>query len=124
MKWINALTTKAVGDQTEQLAANYLIGQGLKVLTKNFSSKFGEVDIICLDNDSYVFVEVKYRQSANYGGAISTVSLSKQQKLKLCASFYLQQSGLNEYNTPCRFDVVALQGNLGQPQITWLKNAF
>ena len=124
MNWIKSLTTKQTGDITENIAAKYLRKQHLKLLECNFSSKFGEIDLICEDQDVIVFVEVKYRKSAQYGGAISTISASKQKKLKLCASFYLQQSQLNEYNTPCRFDVVALQGALSEPQITWLKNAF
>ena len=124
MQWIKKLTTKAIGDSTEALAANYLKAQGLTLAAQNYSSKYGEIDLICQDEQTWVFVEVKYRRSAAYGGAISTISSTKQQKLKLCASFYLQQLGINEYNTSCRFDVVALQGNLTQPQITWLKNAF
>ncbi len=109
---------------TEHMAATYLQQQGLSILSKNFHSRHGEIDLIMQENDIIVFVEVKYRKSAGYGGAISAVSAKKQQKLKLCAGFYFQQSQLNEYNTACRFDVVALQGDLTQPQITWLKNAF
>ena len=124
LQWIKRLTTKSVGDQTETLAADYLKQQGLTCLARNFSSRYGEIDIIVKDGESIVFVEVKYRKQLSHGGAISTISTSKQQKLKLCASFYLQQAQLNEYNTPCRFDVVALQGPIEQPNITWLKNAF
>lgn len=124
LQWIKRLTTQRIGQQTEQLAAQYLRQQGLVCLTHNFASKYGEIDIIAQDGDVLVFVEVKYRKHANYGGAIAAVAAAKQQKLKLCASFYLQQARLNEYNTPCRFDVVALQGAIEQPNITWLKNAF
>ncbi|REL30726.1 YraN family protein [Thalassotalea euphylliae] len=124
MRWIKQLTTKNIGEQTEQLAAQHLREQGLNCLTCNFSSKYGEIDIIAQDGEVLVFVEVKYRKQANYGGAIAAISAAKQQKLKLCASFYLQQAQLNEYNTPCRFDVVALQGPIEQPNVTWLKNAF
>ena len=124
MQWIKNLTTKAIGDNTEALAANFLKVQGLTLATQNYSSKYGEIDLICQDGETWVFVEVKYRRSTAYGGAVSAISASKQQKLKLCASFYLQQLGINEYNTSYRFDVVALQGELTQPQITWLKNAF
>ncbi|REL25580.1 YraN family protein [Thalassotalea euphylliae] len=124
MQWIKRLTTKSIGDQTETLAANYLKQQGLTCLARNFTSRYGEIDIIAKHGESIVFIEVKYRKQLDYGGAIATISKSKQQKLKLCASFYLQQAQLNEYNTPCRFDVVALQGPIEQPNITWLKNAF
>ena len=59
-----------------------------------------------------------------FGGAISAISYNKEQKIRKCAKFYLQQNDLNEYNTPCRFDVIALEGDINQPQITWLRNAF
>ncbi len=106
------------------MAETYLIQHGLKAVSQNFHSRHGEIDLIMKDGDTLVFVEVKYRQHNQYGGAISSISAKKQQKLKLCAAFYFQQSQLNEYNTACRFDVIAIQGSMTQPQITWLKNAF
>jgi putative endonuclease len=117
-------STTNVGQCSEELAAQHLGQQGLKLLCKNFHSKRGEIDLIMKDGNTLVFVEVKYRKSLAFGGAISAVSRNKQKKLHLCASFYLQKLSLNEYNTACRFDVVTLQGDISQPQITWLKNAF
>jgi len=76
------------------------------------------------EEETLVFVEVKYRKRKDFGGAISSISQSKQQKIRKCAIFYLQKSGFNEYNTPCRFDVVILQGDINNTEITWLKNAF
>ena len=77
-----------------------------------------------LEDDTYVFIEVKYRKNRLFGGAIAAIPASKQQKIKHCVTFYLHQAGLNEYNTSCRIDVIALQGDITQPQVTWLKNAF
>jgi len=124
LPWFSKFTSKQKGDFTEDLAADYLSQQGLYLVTKNFSSSRGEIDLIMKDQDTLVFVEVKYRKSRSHGGAISTISVKKQHKLKLCAAFYFQQSQLNEYNTACRFDVVTLEGDLIHPEITWLKNAF
>ncbi len=76
------------------------------------------------EGDTFVFVEVKYRKSTRFGGAIAAISATKQKKVKHCVTFYLQQAGLNEYNTPCRIDVIALEGDINQPVVTWLKNAF
>ena len=109
---------------TEQLAARFLAKQGLLLQTANFHNRGGEIDLVMTDTDTWVFVEVKYRRSNSFGGAISAISPQKQQKIKQCAAFYLQQAGLNEYNTSCRFDVIALQGDITNPEITWLKNAF
>ena len=76
------------------------------------------------EGQTLVFVEVKYRKNNHFGGAISAVSLSKQIKIKHCVAFFLHKAKLNEYNTPCRVDVIALEGDINQPQVTWLKNAF
>lgn len=117
-------TSCEIGSHSEAFAAKYLAGQGLDLILMNFHSRYGEIDLIMTDQACLTFVEVKYRQHDEFGGAIAAISATKQKKIKQCASFYLQQVRLNEYNTQCRFDVVALQGSLANPQITWLKNAF
>ncbi|MBA6262502.1 YraN family protein [Colwellia sp. Bg11-12] len=122
--WTKKVTTRETGDITEKVAAKYLVEQGLIIQEKNFYSRMGEIDIIMKDGNTFVFIEVKYRASALFGGAISAISDQKQQKIRKTAAFYLQQCGLNEYNTSCRFDVIALQGNINNLDITWLKNAF
>ncbi|WP_081180056.1 YraN family protein [Colwellia sp. PAMC 21821] len=124
MLWTNKTNTVTTGKNSEQLAAHYLTQHGLLLQTCNFQNRRGEIDLIMTENDTWVFVEVKYRKNSHFGGAIAAVSIKKQQKIKQCAAFYLQQAGLNEYNTPCRFDVIAMQGDINNPEITWLKNAF
>ena len=109
---------------TEQFAERFLIKQGLSLIEKNYHCRQGEIDLIMLDGDTYVFIEVKYRKNKAFGGAIAAITASKQKKIKHCVTFYLHQVGLNEYNTPCRVDVVALEGDISHPQVTWLKNAF
>ncbi|WP_057832637.1 YraN family protein [Colwellia sp. TT2012] len=112
------------GKVSEQFAEQFLVKQGLSLIDKNYHCRQGEVDLIMLDGDTYVFIEVKYRKSKAFGGALAAIPLSKQQKVKHCVTFYLHQAGLNEYNTPCRIDVVALEGDISHPQVTWIKNAF
>lgn len=117
-------STKQIGDQGELIAKRYLLAQGLKIVTQNFHCRLGEIDIIAKSADCFIFIEVKFRHQNQFGGAISAVSASKQDKIKKSARIYLQQQQLNEYNTACRFDVIALDGDRNQPQITWLTNAF
>jgi putative endonuclease len=122
--WTKKLSTRETGNVTETFAVNYLVKKGLILQDKNRHSRMGEIDIIMKEDETFVFIEVKYRSSELFGGAISAISEKKQQKIRKTAAFYLQQCGLNEYNTSCRFDVVALQGNINNLDITWLKNAF
>ena len=115
---------KAIGAVTEQFAKQYLIQQGLTFVDENIHCRQGEIDLIMKDDDLLIFIEVKYRKNSHFGGAIAAVSNVKQNKIKHSATFYLHKMNLNEYNTPCRFDVIALEGDINQPQVTWLKNAF
>jgi putative endonuclease len=124
LSWINSHSTQDKGQTSESFALQYLVDNGLQYLVKNYRNRQGEIDIILLEGDIHVFVEVKYRKNGQFGGAISAVTYKKTQKIKQCAKFYLQQEGLNEYNTPCRFDIIALEGDINKPQISWLKNAF
>ncbi|MEY8251122.1 MAG: YraN family protein, partial [Colwellia sp.] len=68
------------GKMTESYAQQYLSKQGLILIERNFHSRQGEIDLIMLDGDTYVFVEVKYRKSKRFGGAIAAISASKQKK--------------------------------------------
>lgn len=124
MLWTKQSSHRAAGSLWEDYAKQYLLKQGLQAVTQNFHSRQGEIDLIMKDGQSYVFVEVKYRKSNNFGGATAAVTGSKQQKLTQTAKVFLQQQGLNEYNTECRFDVIAIEGDENNPTTTWLKNAF
>lgn len=108
----------------EAAAQKFLELKGMKFICANFTCRLGEIDLIMQHNETIVFVEVKYRQSSQFGGAISAISASKTKKITNSAQYYLQQQNLNAYNTSCRFDVVAIEGNIESPQITWLTNAF
>jgi len=118
------VSTKQSGDIAEQLAANFLAEQGLIFVESNVHSRQGEIDLVMKEKDTFVFIEVKYRKNKHFGGAIAAIPYKKQQKIIKTAAFYLQQHSLKEYNTSCRFDVVAIDGELNHPEITWLKNAF
>jgi len=123
LKW-KTLYKRQKGNYWEQKAQEYLKRKGMSSLTRNYYSRFGEIDLIMKDGGTIVFVEVKYRKSAAFGGAIASITNKKQQNLTKTATIYLQQAQLNAYNTPCRFDIVTIEGEEDSPTITWLKNAF
>lgn len=124
MLWNKSQTTKNIGQATETFAQQYLMQHGLDFVDKNVHCRQGEIDLVMKDQQTFVFVEVKFRKNNHFGGAIGAVSQTKQNKIKHCVAFFLHKAKLNEYNTPCRFDVIALEGDINQPQVTWLKNAF
>lgn len=116
-------TTKQIGDRAEQCAETHLRQHGLKTVTKNFNCKGGEVDLIMRHGDCLVFVEVRYRKRVDFGQGSDTVDYRKQQKIITAARRYLQQHKLTDKQA-CRFDVVSLSGDLQQPTIDWIENAF
>jgi len=108
------------GAQAEQWAAQYLLSRGLTLVAQNYRSRFGEIDLIMQDGAGLVFVEVRLRRNADFGGAAASVDARKQQRIIRTAQQYL--AGLTRI-PPCRFDVV-LMGDAQGAQAQWLKNAF
>ena len=111
-------SSKAIGDLAEGLAARFLEQQGLKVLTRNFRCRGGEIDLICRDGSSLVFVEVRQRSRADFGGAGASITAAKRRRIVLAASHYLQRFAAPP---PCRFDVVVIEA---PPAVQWLRAAF
>ena len=108
------------GSDAENLAAQFLLKQNLVLIEKNYRCRYGEIDLIMQDHITLVFIEVKMRTHHSYGGAIYSVTPSKQHKLILTANHYLT----NLKTLPaCRFDVVLITGQHNHA-IEWIKNAF
>lgn len=116
-------TTVRKGRAGEALAHQFLQARGLRDFRFNVRSRFGEIDLVARDGDTLVFVEVRYRRNASHGSPVATVDIHKQRKIIKTARFYLQKHGLTN-RMPCRFDVVGITENAGQPEFLWIKNAF
>ncbi len=126
MDWLNRLQANkqhAHGDAAEQFALQYLQRQGCILVERNFRCKVGEIDLIVQHQQDLVFVEVKYRQSHHYGSAASFVTTSKQRKIIKAAQHFLL-THKQWQNSPCRFDVVAVEKQPRKPHIEWLQSAF
>ena len=109
------------GSQAESLARAYLERHGLRLITQNWLCRHGELDLVMLDGDTVVFVEVRYRKHAAWGGALESVDGRKRQRLVLAAELFLQRES-RWGRQPCRFDVVAI--GPGDTGLNWLRNAF
>jgi putative endonuclease len=112
-------TRQAKGAAAEQLAADYLQRAGLSLIERNFRVRGGEIDLICRDGKTTVFVEVRLRSRGDFGGAAASITAAKQARLILAARHWLLRHG----ETPCRFDCVLLDG-LEPKNIEWLRDAF
>ena len=104
-----SLVRRHLGQAAEDAAARLLQAKGYTVLEKNYRQGRGEIDLICQDGTTLVFVEVKYRTSSSCGFPQEAVNWRKQRQLTRLARRYLCSRGL--YNSvDCRFDVVAIAG--------------
>lgn len=114
---------QARGRQAEELAARHLAARGLQIIECNVRCRGGEVDLICLDRATVVFVEVRLRTSARFGGAAESITAAKRQRILLAAQWWLGGAGRRYRTAPCRFDAVLLDA-LDDACINWLPGAF
>lgn len=108
------------GADAEGLAEHQLLEAGLKLVARNFRCRFGEIDLIFCDQKTLILVEVRYRNSHQFGGALASVTATKQQKIIKAAGYFLQANGQFK-NHFLRFDVVGIDG---EQNIEWIKGAF
>ena len=106
------------GAQAEQVAAQFLQKNGLRLLQRNFRCRFGEIDLILRDGETLIFAEVRQRSRGDFGGAAASIDAHKQRRLILTAQHYL--ASLPRI-PPCRFDAVLLDA---ADNVEWVKNAF
>lgn len=110
---------RATGNRFEGAALSFLRYRGLRLVQANFLCRHGEIDLIMREGATVVFVEVRYRRDARYGGALASVTAAKRRKLVSAAHLWLAWHP-HEANRPCRFDVVAFEGDAP----TWVRGAF
>jgi putative endonuclease len=110
----------ARGHSAEVLAAEYLKGLGFHILERNWRTRWCEVDLIARRHGVIHLIEVKYRARSDYGTATEFVTADKRIRLERAALAWTQ---LRHYTGPYQIDVVAIDGDLAAPVITYLPNA-
>jgi len=107
------------GQSAEQQALSYLQQQGLTLVCSNFRCKMGELDLVMKDGTALVIVEVRFRQSEQFGGALASITRQKQARIVAATQHYVIINKLSDASI--RFDVVAVSGD---NRLNWIKNAF
>ncbi len=116
------MNPKAVGRKGEKLARNLLAEKGYRILERNYRSRLGEIDLVCQDQGTVVFVEVKTRTQDRFGIPAEAVRPRKQHRLRRLAQGYLISHGLESCNV--RFDVLSIMLSSGPPAIEHIIGAF
>ena len=112
------------GAEAEQIALEYLAEKGLVLLTRNFSTRRGEIDLIMNDGDHLVFIEVRFRKSPTFGSAEESITQKKCQRLTAAALGYMQVNKLTNH-VQARFDAVTVRPDKNKPwgySVNWIKN--
>jgi putative endonuclease len=112
-----------IGARFEQRALDCLERAGLERVERNYRTRFGELDLVMRDGDTLVFVEVRYRRHAQFGGGAASVGAAKRERLARAAQGFLQAHP-RLASMPCRFDVVAFDGDADAPHCEWRRAAF
>jgi putative endonuclease len=113
------------GVKAEALAADFLCTHGLRIITRNFRVRGGEIDLIAREKTAtgeiIVFVEVRLRRSQRFGGAAASIVAKKRRRIIIAAQHWLARQGNRHSN--CRFDCILLS-RLEEADIEWVKHAF
>ena len=114
-----------LGRQAERHAERFLTRQGLRVLARNYRSRWGEIDLVLQDRDILVFTEVRYRRHDRFGSPIATVTGDKRQRLRKTAMNFIQAHPA-QADAPMRFDVIGVTPGPRHPamHIDWIQAAF
>ena len=115
-------SSRLFGQRAEAAAARFLHSRGYAIVEQNFTTRYGEVDIIARHGEALVFVEVKARRGLRRGSPREAINRLKQQKIIATASHYLRQHGIQ--NTPVRFEVVTMVEQRGTFVFELIPNAF
>lgn len=112
---------KLLGNRGEDLAVKFLKGKGYRLITRNFKTSIGEIDIVAEDNGTLVFVEVKTRSAVSFGHPFEAVTYRKREKIKKVALCYLKNC---KKPVAARFDVLSIEMKGDDPVIEHLIDAF
>ena len=115
-------SAKDVGQEGEDIAFSYICQQGYRVVDRNYRCPHGEIDLVAKDDETFVFIEVKSRQSTLFGQPEEAVDFRKRKKLSTVALWYLAEKKINNYHA--RFDVVSILLSKQPPEIKLFRDAF
>ena len=125
---INKQHRRAQGAAVEAAALAYLLRAGLHEVATNANYRQGELDLVMLERSragdtTLVFVEVRYRCDARFGGGAASVDRGKQRRIVRAAQAFLAAHP-RLADASCRFDVIAADGDAAAPRLHWLRDAF
>ncbi len=115
------VNTHLIGQSGEELACDFLSDNKLKIVTRNYRTRFGEIDIVAKSGKQLIFVEVKAKNTSRFGKPYEMVTEKKKKKLIVTSKNYLIEQDIDPEKQDWRIDIVSIDYESGH--IEWLKNA-
>jgi len=112
-----------IGQFWEHQAEHYLTQHGPELVARNFSSLCGGIGLMIRVAEHEAFIEVRYRLSDRFGGAIHSLTATKQRKLQQRAALFVSWQKVWSHH-PCRFDGIAYDAPNGDGELVWIRAAF
>jgi putative endonuclease len=119
MKMVSKTKKGIIG---EDVAVDYLMKKGYRILQRNYRFEHGEIDIVAEDGNVLVFIEVKARRSKEFGEPEDAVTPRKREKLRSTANGYMFENNIDDKE--CRFDVIAIDYQNSKTEISHIEDAF
>ena len=116
------MSTRKRGVEGESQASRFLRKHGLNIVQHNYRVPCGEIDIICRQRDTWIFVEVKRRKNSEFASILEQITTRQCQRIRRAAQYFLVEQQVNEYLAKMRFDIITI--NDSQVTIEWYKDAF
>lgn len=113
--------TYIFGKESEDLAVDFLTDNKVKIIDRNYRTRFGELDIIAKDGKEIIFLEVKAKSTSRFGKPYEMVTERKKKKLISTAKIYLLENRFDINKTDWRIDIISIEYESGK--IDWIKNA-
>jgi len=101
------MDTTTVGRRAEDIAANYLVSKGYKIVQQNWRTRWCEIDIVAVRGDAVTLVEVKYRRQNHWGDGLDYITTAKQRQMSFAAEFWM---ATHQWSGPCYLAAVEVSG--------------
>ena len=116
------MNTRKTGAVAEDAAIKYIVANGIEPVERNYTTPYGEADIIAKEGSVFVFIEVKARRNQKYGSPADAVTKRKKLRYLNIAQYYFMSKSIRDYEV--RFDVAEVYISGGKFNVNYIKNAF
>ena len=114
------MNKRKTGSIYEDMAAAYLGSHGISIISRNFRSRYGEIDIVARQGKDLIFVEVKYRSGSGAGNPLESITPHKVKQIRNAALSYMRFMNYNPETMNIRFDCIGILGT----EVNHVENAF